>query len=847
MVHDRKVRGRGARFGRALWMALCVSSFCGCGAAHDVSTTPAGAGGSDAPSAGSAGQASNATGGRGGSSGVAGYSAYAGAVSSPEAAGEAGEAGAGSIGSAGAKDGCSLADIANCDDHDPCTTDAVDAACVCSHSQLTDGTSCDDGDSCTLSDVCSAGHCAGVASTSQPSVTGSLQSFGDGPGLQTLVAFASPNRVIFARDRHLTLLGLDGNVASPLDDVATSSPVRSDSVSSMVWVSRPRTFVIPVLDHFVAVASIDRGIDLFDLTGDHITPSETYGFGTGGWQIVSVTGAGSRLYACTAYQVQTWTIDPASQEIAPGPQLPLAAGHHCQGLALAPDGQTLYAATSVGLEQISIASDGKLAIVTEARQGNLVVDVRASADAVAIFEIKQVTSGFGDVVVLHRDDLQEMTSFKADLSDGGTRPIGFALLDGDRLLLQTVHADSAACAVQEAVTLSLSSTPLELDRRSTFHACQSPFLTPSFNTVASGSLAVLEPMHQLIQVGAADGKMQLVSAPQQGSFERVRAAGPNSVRLYAAGSTQLVDIANATLPRVQAGGLTLPIVSERLRFDLSDPNAVSLLTVSDPVSGGANGPVGTVLRADADGLPSVFGSIANDDADGPWTAAGSALYQISASGSTSFRLRRFRATSVSAQSGQTLRPELDATLQTAAPAELDYRMAPFIEADAESGEVAVLEPRANSTASGSDTPVLSRYSLGAQAAPLFSEALEPGVATDLAISPSGCVVLSSSALSAVDRTGARKAIPLNDGSGLVVEKILSLDDRKLLLAVSFDIDPSKRSEGVLVLRADDFSELARYPLAEPALSFAAVGAHWAFGSRSSLSVVTPPCGAATPP
>jgi len=51
---------------------------------------------------------------------------------------------------------------ADCDDHDPCTTDTCDAVNVCEHTTAPDGTACSDGNACTQTDTCQAGVCTGT-------------------------------------------------------------------------------------------------------------------------------------------------------------------------------------------------------------------------------------------------------------------------------------------------------------------------------------------------------------------------------------------------------------------------------------------------------------------------------------------------------------------------------------------------------------------------------------------------------------------------------------------------------------------------------------------------------------
>ncbi len=55
---------------------------------------------------------------------------------------------------------CSNAEIAKCDDHNPCTEDMCNAG-TCTHNAAT--SNCDDGDPCTMEDVCASGACKGKA------------------------------------------------------------------------------------------------------------------------------------------------------------------------------------------------------------------------------------------------------------------------------------------------------------------------------------------------------------------------------------------------------------------------------------------------------------------------------------------------------------------------------------------------------------------------------------------------------------------------------------------------------------------------------------------------------------
>ena len=780
------------------------------------------------------------------------------AGSTSGAAGTSGtvRAGAGGNGSAGvtnagratnlgvsgtAGSGCIPVKPPNCDDGNRCTTDTFDSNCACVHLAVPDGMSCNDQNSCTQNDVCSAGVCLGVARASAPQVVGRLPSFGHAPGLQTLVAFPREDRALFARAGRLTLVGLDGTQSKLLDDIAMGPLVTADSVGSMVWVSRPRTFLIPVLEHHLAIASVDRGIDLFDLSGDKLTPSERYGFGVGLWPIIAATGSGSRLFACTSYEIQAWSIDSTTFNPRPGMKVELPAGHRCLGLALAPDGKTLYVATAGGLTLVDVsATDGSLMFGPSAREGNMVVDVDARTGYVAVFEVRQATSGFGDVILLSADTLEPVATFAADLGPNGVVPVGFSLLDGDRMLLQTLGAETDGRALNNAAVLTLGAAPAELSRRVMFHASASPFRLPSFHTVARGSYAATEPMHQLVRIDPVSGSISPLSSPQQGSFERVRAGGPSTVLAYGPGSVHRVDIADPTAPRVVAGGPVSPLDLEWLRLDVTDLAAPAFLTISDSISGPVAGPLTTLLRMDDAGLPRVVGSIANDDAAGPWEAAGSSIFQLSGTGTADLRLRRFPTSSITSTSAQQLDPNLDQVLTTAFPAALDLRKASLFSFDVNSGDLVVVESRVNSSTSGSETPILSAFAAnGSTFERRFSQTLAAGIVTRIAMVKGRSVLLVNQRLRVVDRDGTARSVADTDSTIAAIDDLLLLDEKKLVLAVSFSVPA--RSKGVVILRTDDFSESARYVTSDSVTSFAEVGDSLVFGAKSSLSIATPAC------
>jgi hypothetical protein len=689
--------------------------------------------------------------------------------------------------------------------------------------------------------MCSSGVCVGKVIA--PELVSELRGFGALPGLLTLVTFPSENRALYAQTRRLTLVGLDGDKTNVLDDVSMDAAVGAGSINPSVWTQRPRTFLLPVLDHRVAVVTTNRGIDLFDLAGDKIKPLQSYGFGGSAWQAVGAAGAGSRIFVCTSYEIQAWSLDAATNAITPGATLSMPGGQRCMGLALSADGRRLLAGTNKGLKSLDVSDpSGALAFTSEGWGSSYVVDVQAGPKYIAAYEIRDTSSGYGDVVVLATESLTEVSRFAADFQATHSFPVGFGLLDDDRILLQTVEDDSSGCRTSTAGTYGIAATPVELSRRVMLRACESPYIEPSFHTVASGRYAVIEPMHQLVSI-ANDGSLLPVSSPQMGSFDYVRAESATTLVAYGIGTIRRIDLSNPAKPQAIAGGPVSPMELNWLRLDVTDPNAPNFVTVKDATYGAVAGSITSLLRASPGGLPAQSGSIINDDAAGTWISSGKFMYQLKPTSSTAaFRIRRFSAAALTQSERQTLVAELDQTITTEPPAALDGRWSPSFSVDAQNGELVILEPRDNTSDHSKGAPVVSGFSLkNGTYERRYSKAFDPGTGTAVRTASGNTVLLVGNYPVTIDSAGNTRSIAVNDNSGLSYNNILYLDDKKLVLAVSWRVP--QVTDGVLILRVGDFAEITRYATREPALSFAEVGGSPVFGARSSMVVATPICSA----
>lgn len=831
-------RWRGC-IGRAVTSLALGSTFaCGASDRADAGSPATGSeGGSSAASDSGAGGEQTSEGGAGAGDGgsVARSPSGSGGFDSGGASGMGGAGQAGQGGSAVIDPGpCGFGAPFSCEDGNSCTVDSIDDECACHHEPAEDGTSCSDGDVCTLNDHCEAGRCTAERYVSAPAVIGTLDSFGANPGLRTLVALPSERRAVFATNGELALVGMDGERLTILDRSEMGAPLDSDFVSSMIPVLRPRTFVVPLTPERIAVVARNWGIDLYDLDGDRITPSERFGFLD--TDLRAAAGAGARIFTCVVSTVHSYAIDPATSAISAGPTLQLPGGKTCHGLALGSDGTTLWAATSGGLQRLDVSNpDGSILFQSTSLASSYLIDVSLSDSFVAVLEVRETFSGVSDVVVLSTDTLGEVARFTAVLGDDGRVPIGFRLMGDDRLLLQwSQEADD--CVVQTVEVHALGTTGATLlDEWTSLDACSNPVARPTFNTTASATHAAIEPVHQLVRVDASTGAITPLSGLAQGSFERVRGAGSTAIEVYGPASTQLVDIATPDAPALVQGGLVSPMTLDWLRLVL--PNAAEpLIATTRSLQPNVTGRRMTLLSSNGRDLPAVIGSIQNENSKGEWAAAARSLFHVTAAGEMEFRIQRFPTASLDEGGDQTLVADLDQVVTAPAPEELDRSRFAF-SVDPRTGDLGLAESRTDGGANF--VTRFSWFSLGPTGYERAFSSDPVGLPfLDVSLHASTAVVVYGDQLVQMTAGGRLDSFDFAEAD-FSPAVLLDYTEKLVYLGGVFLSEP--RSNGVLVLLANGLEEVARYYTAEPISSSAEVGSHVAFGSPASLAIATPWC------
>jgi hypothetical protein len=698
---------------------------------------------------------------------------------------------------------------------------------------MTDGTSCDDGNACTEKDQCTAGACKGTARKSSPTVLGTVRSFGSGPALETVVAFPSQDRAVFLTGNLLTLVKIDGDRMEVLDRLLWGSHATAFQVSATIWVFRPGTFIVPLSSQRIAVIGSDWSIDLFDIGQDRLQSSYRFGFSAGSQEMIeAVVAQGNNLWTCIGNWVQRYEIDDVHGVIKQDTGFTLPASHSCYGLALSPDQTSLLAATSSGLDVIDISTnDGKGTLQKTVLSGTFLLDVLSNRQMLGVYRLEGTTSGLGSILTLNATDYTSLATYT---SAGSTMPVGFAMLAGGLLLEQW---NEESCRVVDAglYPLGTATTP-PISDFVTMSACSGQFGLPPAVLASAGQLVDLPPNHQIARVDATTGKLTPLGGTEQGSYARVLPAGPNLVEVHGPASMQLIDISQPDTPAVRQGGLLVPMNADWLRIEISTDGQATMLTVPDSELPRAGSRTSLYWRNDGS-LPTVAGSLSNDDPKAQWAAAGQFLYEVSPSSSSDFRLRRFPVSGFTRDENQTPSPDVDQILSSAAPATLDQRKGEIVAADAMSGDVLIAEVRAGSLANGTLLSWYTKDTTGYRAA--FARLPDDGAALDLAVFGGRTALIFDNHVLLVDRSGQTLATYTHPTGDL--QRLLSFDDKYLYVAATFQDATSKITNGVLVLNTADLSTSAQFTLPEPVLSTALVGSSRVFGMQSTLAVASTVC------
>ncbi len=106
--------------------------------------------------------------------------------------------------------GVCVGTMMNCDDGNPCTTDACNPnTLACEHVAMANGAACDDGNVCTQNDRCDGGVCASILAKQSTIAGGTSQNYADGKG--TAASFNYARSLTFDSDGSALVIDSNNN------------------------------------------------------------------------------------------------------------------------------------------------------------------------------------------------------------------------------------------------------------------------------------------------------------------------------------------------------------------------------------------------------------------------------------------------------------------------------------------------------------------------------------------------------------------------------------------------------------------------------------------------------------
>lgn len=735
---------------------------------------------------------------------------------------------------------CAEVSHTSCDDGNDCTIDHLLADCTCTHEPVADQTPCDDDDVCTEAEQCAAGVCRGRPHTSSARITGTVHSFAGVPGLRTAAAVVSSGRAVFLSNYALTLVSLDSARESlrPLDRYETGMPVTSQSISAQIWGERPGTFLLPMGGGRVAAVARGWGIDLYDGSGDRLTPLQRYGFAPLESDIRGAAARGDRVWTCAGTTVRAYAVDPITAAITAAGATVLPAGHSCTALSVGPQGEPLFVATLGGLDVLDVR-DRTVPPQwrATAAPGQRLIDVSAGADVVAIYELGDLTGGAGAVTVFDENAGVQLARFAAN--NDGSGPIGVVAVSGG-VLIQRVRQDSclrysAELHARTGAKLAATST------WDTLTACHPASFSWPVRVAGGDGFVVLEPFHQIVSVDARQGTVRPLAGAGHGSLERVTWPRDGHVAAFGPASWNDVSLSSDGVPSLHAG-VVLPPQTEWLRMGIGLNGAIALLTVPGALAP-AVGPVTSLIWERGAQAPAVTGTLRNDDPDSAWVTAAGLLFQLTriVDPEPGLRLRSFTFSRDGADSGM---------LGAAADQMLAWDPALLVNAD----DVRLVVDEATldaivivASGSGQDDEATTVARFGANGAAYNGPPTvvrEPGRALDAAAALGRTVLLYANRLALRDVSGAALSVSAGDFPDVLsFDRIVQLDSGRLLVtaALSSSSTMARGRWTVLELDTARLREAARYETTEPVRTVTRARNRFVFGMDETLTVADPAC------
>jgi hypothetical protein len=742
-----------------------------------------------------------------------------------------------------------------------------------------EGRSCDDGDDCTVMDRCRNGVCAGVKNTPEPKLVAELATYGAEPEprrwLEGTTAFVADDRLVFLESTgpdssRLALVHLSPDNLKRIGETRSRVAYNTHRMPTPEWLEKANTRLVVVDDTHLAVVGshlvLDAaGIEVFEVRSQGLVPRGFTELPLSKLGIIAL-GAVARsdaLWICGILAdgeaaVRSFRVDHNTWTYA---QVGEFEVERCGGLALAPDGRTLFVAGN-GVQRFGVAEPEQFVPLSPLLAGQLVEEVQVNEHYLAALTVQE-SGAFGEAVVMRADEFERADpSSLAVLPPRGSSALPFGMvLSEDRLVVEWLEANGGPRFLVSAHALDGADTPL-LAEWTFREACCGGERSTLVSPAARGDWVVLQPWRRVLRLAAEAGTFSTVTGLQQGSMRSVISLSRSQTLTLGPYSSHRIDLAAPNAPRVVAGGMNLPPGTSDHQLVIPAASAAPELAET------AAGPFDALAQNTEDALftildasqtpPTQVGSFFVKGLGARFGVGSGYLIHVLPEGSAAYRVRRYATLNGVGQEREFLNPEHDAVITDRWGAELAVRSS-WGMGVAKSGDELLIVQARFSVGAGARRG----YSLlWVRAAPdgltvvadafLDPAELSPGLARlDVALSGDQALIMGDRGLVLVKRDGSRITRVAFRGSddalaGSYYQRILGFDAQRIFVArhrwTAEGGGAAKRSAwNTDVLRAQDLSPLATYETPDDVRSLGFAGANLVFGMNTGVAVTTPLC------
>lgn len=617
-------------------------------------------------------------------------------------AGSSSAAGASEAGAAGAAG--TQCETTSCDDANPCTMDDCAPDGACHHSPLAEGSSCDDGSPCTLNDVCQADRCVGSPTTQPGTLEASLFVYGaelQGAELSGgLSAFLSDERVVFADrlDGSGTVLSVVQRHGDHLEleaQAITRAPLLREPYNGWVWQSHWVTHLLAISANRFALAELHGELVVYEVADGAISVLSRYRFpgAHAGSMMDAVVSSDGQIWACTDGGISRYRI-AADGSVEQRPSLSFAEGSlDCLSLAVASDGQTVYASTPSGIARWTATAEDVIAAELVLPQVTGLA-LAADSDQLLVHRVGKLDA-FGPAELYRISDQQLLASSQQ------TRdflPFAVALLQGQAVIAWDESDDSGLGRAQFlGWPISASPPGPQLALRSRSDGLDD--WKPNYEPVrARGSSLLLQPWRRWLDYSQTTHQFREVTGAGHGSLRTLIAANETNAIAVGPYAQQAIDLSGDGL-RFSAGGIDQALATH-------SPLQLVLPSRPPPLGGFVARPA-PLAQKTADAAVLVVGARQNGQTSWASGRLGfgpglllpreDALYQVSPEGEFGFAFREFDVPSAGAATPLEFvqRREFHLNLGTVLPTRGEL----VADVDAQRAQAVILEARlANSKA-----------------------------------------------------------------------------------------------------------------------------------------------------